>query len=565
MNDSTLKVQSGSASLQGKRERNEDYVGYTQPGAQDTALRGVVAALADGIGGMRGGRVAAELSVRSFLEAYYSLPETLGVEQLAARILASVNTWIYSVGRRDANLENMSTTFSALILRGRQAHVVHVGDSRIYRLRGERLEKLTEDHTLPGPDVSHILYRAIGIENNLRADYATHLLEVHDRFLLCSDGVHSSLRESVIREILSQRASPTASAETLAQRAIEQGSTDNATALIIDVLSVPPADRSLLRDHIGELPIQELPTAGALVDGFKLLSVLSDGRYSRLFLAEDQHSNASVVLKFPHPRVTSEAEYQEAFLREAWIGARVTSPWLVEVLEPAPGRQTRLYSVMSYYQGETLERRINRRWSLEAGIDLALKLCKAVQALHRQRIIHRDIKPDNILLTEDGGLKLLDLGVARLPAWDKDATGPIPGTPSYMAPEQFQGERGSEASDVFAVGVTLYRLFSSGAYPYGEIEPFSTPRFGLPRSLSAYRPDLPAWLDAVLAKALAVNPHERYADVLELALALENGLIKGGPHREPKKQLYQRDPLRFWQVVSFSLLVLLIISLATGH
>ncbi|WP_246598957.1 bifunctional protein-serine/threonine kinase/phosphatase [Methylogaea oryzae] len=562
MSEPKLSVLAGLYTATGRRERNEDYAGYAETDSRETALRGLAFALADGVGGMKGGRVAAETCVRAFLDGYYSLPETLGVEALAARLLSSSNAWIHAVGRRDPALAGMSCTFSALILRGRSAHVAHVGDSRVYRLRGERLERLTQDHTLQGPDVSHILYRAVGIEQDLRADYAAHLLEAHDRFLLCSDGVHGALRETDIRRLLARRASPAASAEALVEQALAQGSNDNATALVVDVLAVPPADRSLLSGHIRRLPILPLPKAGQSVDGFDLHGVLSDGRYSRLFLAEDRLTGQTVALKFPHPRVASEREYREAFLREAWIGARVKSPWVAEVLEQPPGRQTRLYSVLAYYRGETLERRLQRRFGLDAGVAVALTLCKAVHALHRQRIVHRDIKPDNVLVTEDGGLKLLDLGVARLPAWDEDTAAPIPGTPSYMAPELWQGERGSVASDVFALGVTLYRTFSGGAYPYGEIEPFTTPRFHRPRPLSNHRPDLPAWLDAALARAVAVNPKERYADAMELAYDLENGATNGAPTPLRRRSLYERNPLRFWQVLSLALLGALLACLA---
>jgi serine/threonine protein kinase len=193
-------------------------------------------------------------------------------------------------------------------------------------------------------------------------------------------------------------------------------------------------------------------------------------------------------------------------------------------------------------------------------------LCKAVHALHRLRIIHRDIKPDNVLLVEGDGLKLLDLGVARLPTWDEDPNSPIPGTASYMAPEQFKGERGSESSDQFAAGVTLYRMFAGGAYPYGEIEPFSTPRYhGRPKSLTTHRPDLPIWLDAVLARALTVEPRERYADILELAYELENGRAKGGQIKQHKRSWHERNPLLFWKSVSLALLLALLISLSLTH
>ena len=527
------------------------------------SLRGMVLAVADGVGGAAGGRVAAETCVRSFIEAYYNLPATLGVEQVAARILASVNGWIHNIGQRDPVLANMMTTFSALILQGRQAHLIHVGDTRIYRFRNDRLEKLTEDHTLKSPDLAHVLYRAVGIESEVRADFAKHALEMHDRFLICSDGVYGTLREAVIQGVLAQRESPQRSAEALVERALEQGSQDNLSAVVVDIVAVPPASRSLLQDQIDQLPLLELPVIGEMIDGFYLSEVLSDGHYSRLFIANDTlDGRQRVVVKFPHPRVTSEQAYQQAFLREAWIGARVKNPWVAEVVELTPGRQSRLYSVFPFYPGETLEKRISHQQkpALEAGCTISVGLCKAAHALHRQRIIHRDIKPDNILLPSEGGLKLLDLGVARLPAWNEDGAEPIPGTPSYMAPEQFAGERGNEKTDVFAIGVTLYRMFASGAYPYGEIEPFSTPRFGKPKSLTLHRPDLPAWLDAVLAKALAVNSDDRYADAMELAFEIENGLAKGGQVRSQKPPFYARNPVLFWQLFSLILFGLLILS-----
>jgi serine/threonine protein phosphatase PrpC len=557
MNEPQLTFRAAFASRQGRREDNQDFAGVAQPSPQDLVLRGAVLAVADGMGGAKGGRVAAEMCVHGFMEAWYGLPETLGPEQRVDRALGSANRWIHAMGRRDATLAGMGTTFSAVVLRGRRAHLVHVGDSRIYRLREESLELLSEDHTLSGPEQDHILYRAVGLEARLRIDYSEHPLEPHDRFLLCSDGLYGVLKQAEIARVLLERATPESTAETLAELALQRGSQDNVTALVADVIALPKADRQSFRGLIEALPLLDLPAVGDTVDDFRLERLLSSGRYSALFVAADRRSDSRVVLKFPHPRVATEREYHDAFLREAWIGARVKSPWVAEILEQPPGRQTRLYSVMPFYSGTTLEQHLTRQSpvALEQGIDLALKLCKAVHALHRQRIVHRDIKPDNVLLPESGGLKLLDLGIARLPAWDEDAADPVPGTPSYMAPELFRGERGSIASDVFALGVTLYRMFAGGAYPYGEIEPFSTPRFGRPKPLSAHRPDLPAWLDAVLARAIAVDPDQRHADSIELAYELEAGLEKGGGKRTPARRVpwYERNPLLFWKLTSLLL------------
>ena len=301
---------------------------------------------------------------------------------------------------------------------------------------------------------------------------------------------------------------------------------------------------------------------GETIDGFRLDSVLSDGRYSRLFKAVDTaDSDRNVVVKFPQPTVAAEKTYHLAFVREAWVATRIHSPWIGEVIEVPPERQTCLYSVMPFYDGETLERRLGRkpRLNLREGIGIASRIAKAVAALHRAGIVHRDIKPDNVILESGGGLRLIDLGVVRLPRVEDFPAADIPGTPSYMAPELFAGQPGDELSDVYALGVTVYRAFSNH-YPYGEIEPFSHPRFGKPAPLSRYRPDLPGWLEAVLERAVAVERRERTADAIEFAMELENGLERGEPVSPRRVPLYDRNPVRFWQIVSVALVLTLLLT-----
>ncbi|HKX23357.1 MAG TPA: serine/threonine-protein kinase, partial [Rhizorhapis sp.] len=223
---------------------------------------------------------------------------------------------------------------------------------------------------------------------------------------------------------------------------------------------------------------------------------------------------------------------------------------------------SRLYVAMPFYQGETLEQRIGRHPpSIAAGVTVAARLTRGVAALHRLNIVHRDIKPENVILTEDGGLRLIDLGVARLPRIEEFEAREIPGTPSYMAPELYHGELGSEASDQFALGVTLYRLFT-GRYPYGEVEAFSRPKFGRPVPPSRYRPDMPAWLESALLRAIAVKPDERFGDVVELLRTLEDGGTRAIGAPQPRS-LYERNPLRFWQVISALLFIALMFALAS--
>ena len=550
----TLKLGIGVASHTGQRARNEDFAAAARPGAHDANRAGYAMALADGIGGNPGGREAAEIAVRGFLDGYYERPESWGVRRCAASVLDGLNRWIHSIGRTDSTLSNMGCTFTGLIMRGRTAHVLHVGDSRLYRFSGGRLTQLTQDHALPQPGMQHVLYRALGLEPGLRLDYAHHPLALHDRFLLCSDGVHGSLAERDIAAALAGACGPEETAQALVKAALDRGSQDNATALVADVLALPPADRAGLSLALEGLPIPPLPKIGDTVDGFQLVKQISAGRHAALFLAEDRQEGGRVVLKFPRPRAAADDVFRATFLREIWVSAQIRSPFIGQTIEMPPGRQSRLYGVMPYYEGETLERRLNRRppLSLEEGRLIGIRLCRALTSLHRAGIIHLDIKPDNIILGPEGRVHLIDLGVVRVPGLDDLTGADIPGTPSFMAPELFVGQPGDERSDIYALGATLFRAFS-GHYPHGEIEPFTRPRLDKPRPLLRDRPDLPAWMDHTLAQAMASKPEDRFGDITEMLIALEAGPEGRAQDFMRPRPFYERHPLAFWQILSAAL------------
>lgn len=558
-----LDVQAGLKSERGRRERNEDYAGVYFGTPDQRARLGVVAAIADGIGGAKGGRVAAELAVRSFIDGYLSQSETRGVRLAGARCLEAINRWTHAMGRADAGLQDMGSTFTALILRGRQAHILHVGDSRLYRLRDDRLSLLTNDHTLRGAGRNHILTRAIGPAAGLQIDYVMEDARPHDRFLLCSDGVHGVLSERALEAELARRAAPEETAAQIVDAAIDARGGDNATALVIDVLSLPAANLADLQLAAAAIPIAPPPNAGARVDDYFLGAMISDGPYSRVFSGIDEATQQPVIVKFPKPLIAADAVLRQAFLRESWIATRVRSPFVAECVEVPSQRRSCLYTVMPLYQGETLERRLLRAPTirLASGLGIAIKLAKAVAALHRAGVIHRDVKPDNVILQPDGGLKLVDLGVARLPQLEDVPMAAAPGTPSFMAPELIAGAAGDEKSDQFALGVTIFRMFT-GALPYGEIEPFSHPRFGRPVALTKLRPDLPAWLDRLLARAFALRSEDRFDDVLELIFELEHGADRARPIDDAPAPLYERNPLIVWKAISAMLAAALIAALA---
>lgn len=558
-----LLVSGGVASEKGLRPDNQDFAGIYQATETERERHGLIAALADGVGGgiggdHRGGRIAAELAVRALIDGLYTQPDTIGPAAAVQRVMTPYNRWLAAMGRTET-MAHAATTFTALVLKGRKGHVLHVGDSRAWHFREGRLTLLTQDHTRSHPDERHILYRAIGIEEQIRLDHHEIMLAEHDRLLLTSDGVHGSLSARRLEKLLGARNSAEADAQAIVETALAAGSQDNATAVVLDIVALPGFDHDSIAGDLARLPILDPPSAGESIDGFRLNRILSDGRYTRLFHATDTIGGRTVAVKFPKPALLSEDGARLAFTREILVGSRISSPFVAGVIAVPPERQSRLYGVQPFYEGETLEQRLAAPISLADGLAIAVKLTRAVAALHRLDIIHRDIKPENVILLPDGGLKLIDLGVARLPRLDEFAASEIPGTPSYLAPEMFGGNLGDQATDIFALGVTLWRIFAR-TYPYGEIEAFSRPRFRKLEAPSKARAELPGWLDAALMRAVAIEPDERFGDAVELLRALEGG---AAVERVEMRfvPLIERDPVRFWQIVSALLFVALIVSL----
>src|SRR5271163_244132 len=558
-----VQARAGFASKTGPRRNNEDFAAAVSGADLPEPRQEVIAAIADGIGGAKGGRVAAETAVRGFLDGFCDLPETMEVQRAGAKIVSALSGWINTMGRQDPNLAGMGCTLTALVLRGRIAHLLHVGDTRAYRLNGDRLTCLTTDHVRQdGTGRSNTLNRAVGVEPEVRLDYASLPIALHDRFLLCSDGVHGFLTDQIIADVVRERSAPGVTAGALVATALRSGSTDNCTALVLDVIALPTGGSADITAAILQLPIIPVPVRGETIDGFVLKALISDGRYTRLFGAQDEIEGGIVALKFPKPEIASVDAYRAAFVREAWVGARVHNPSVGRVIELPPGRQTCLYTVMPLYQGELLEARLSRSPApgLEEGRNTAVKLARAVAALHRMGIIHRDIKPDNVILEGGGSLKLIDLGVVRVPGLEEFPPENIPGTAAYMAPEMLEGEAGNEATDIYALGVTMFQAFTR-EYPYGNADATSPARRSRPKDFSELRPDLPAWVQSALTRAIAPDPARRFHDMTEFALEMEAGPARAPAAVPRRRTLYERAPLRVWQGLAALLALALLVSL----
>jgi protein phosphatase len=545
-----LQFSLGQASETGPRSRNEDFCGAVTPAADILAAKGALFAVADGVSGGAGGREAAELTVRGLLSDYYATPDTWEVSAALDKVIAPLNRWVVAQGAANRDLAGMASTLSVLVLRGRRYILGHVGDTRIYRLRGHELTLLTADHVWDRPDMRHVLTRAIGLDDHVAMDYSEGTTEAGDLFVLASDGVWSPLGDLGIHETLLLHAEyPQRIADELVRKALAAGGQDNASALAVRIEQLPA-------DHLDDLlaegrqlrpPARKL-AVGAILDGFEVTELLHESRATLVYLARQSATGQLAVLKTLQPGLADDTVSCNGLLHEEWLAKRVVAHYFPQVL-PTPGR-SQLYYAMSWHRGETLERRLARGHYFTAteATGIGIRLLKGLGALHRLNILHRDIKPDNLHLGEDDRLRILDMGVAMSIGLGQESAAPNAGTPSYLAPELFNGGQPSAASDLYSVGVTLYHLLTRH-YPYGEIEPFQNPRFGVPVPPTRYRPDLPGWLENILLKACARDPQERFETAEEFLLALERG-----EHQPllppPRMPLARRNPLLLWQAIA---------------
>ena len=550
-----LTVSTGYASLTGRRERNEDYVGLVAADGAELDTKGMLLAVADGVSGSAGGREAAEYTVRGLLADYYATPDTWSIPLALDRVLNANNRWLMAQGVAHRELAGMATTLSALVLRGARYYTAHIGDTRIYLLRNGRFARLTTDHVWDRPDMRHVLSRAIGLDAHLAMDYAEDHLQAGDVFVLASDGVWEPLGDRAMRDLLARHGDCQAAAQALAEAALAQGGQDNASALVVRV--VHPGAANLPESQAGgsRLPLPPRARPGHAIDGFEVVEILHDSRATLLYKVRQRTSGQLWVLKTLQPALQGDAEQCARLVAEEWLGRRVLSHYFPQVLPLALAERSTLYYVMSYHEGATLQARLDQgaHFAVADAVGLAIRLAKGLGALHRLDILHRDIKPANLHLGADGKLRILDLGVAQNGGMARDAGEGVPGTPSYMAPELLAGESASAESDLYAAAVTLYHLLTR-RYPYGEVEPFQHPRFGDPVPPSRYRPDIPRWLDLLILKAVARDKKLRFETAEEWRLALERGEHKTALPL-PRTPLAAREPLWLWRSLAIASVV----------
>ncbi|MFK3816908.1 protein kinase [Pseudomonas sp. NPDC089407] len=551
----SLQLSFAQASATGPRAENQDALRLVTPAPELAASKGYLFALADGVSQCADGGLAARASLQALALDYYATPATWSVAQALDRLLLAQNRWL----RAQGNGQPLLTTLSALVLRGRRFTLAHVGDCRVYRWHAGRLQCLSEDHVWDQPGMQHVLKRALGLDQHLLVDYLEGELQPGECYLLLSDGVWASLGEQHIQAVLCEQPDLQLAADTLVASAHFNGSQDNASALLVQVEQLGTANLGDTLAQLQQWPVPGPLREGQVIDGWQVEKLYAHSRQSLLYQVRDSQQQPWLLKTLPTAREQEPGALQGLLLEE-WFLRRVAGRHFPE-LHAASQRQ-HLYYVMREHPGQSLAALLaaNGPLPLPQWLEIARQLLQAVGVLHRRNLLHRDIKPDNLHLGRDGQLRLLDFGLAYCPGLSEDSLHELPGTPSYIAPEAFDGQPPGPRQDLYAVGVTLYHLLT-GHYPYGEVEAFQRPRFGQPVNAARYRPDLPEWLQHNLQQAVAVDPAQRFETAEHWLLLLERGDRQELPGRP--RPLLEREPLKVWRTLALlSLLLNLIMLLA---
>ncbi len=455
------------------------------------------------------------------------------------------------------------------MIKAATAHIVHVGDTRIYRIREGALEQLTNDHRLWVSRQESYLSRALGFEPGVEADYSSVPVAAGNTFLLATDGVYEHVDAGfIVRRIGDSGDDLDGAARAIVERALENGSPDNLSLQIVRVDAVAERPAGHLQQTVEDLPLPPELDAGMEFDGYRVLRRIHSSARSHAWLALDLASQKQVVLKTPSVDLGGDPDYLERFMLEEWIARRINSPHVVRAMPPERQRRY-LYTATEYIEGRTLAQwlRDNPSPDLETVRDIVEQIAQGLRAFHRREMLHQDLRPENVMLDRDGTARIIDFGAVRV-AGLMELTGgaqrnPVPGTALYTAPEYFLGEPGTARSDQFSLGVLVHHMLS-GRYPYGtrvaRARTADAQRRLKYRSVMDEDREIPAWVDAAIQRAVQINPQKRYEAISEFLQDL----------RQPSQTwlqrtrgpLMERHPVTVWQGIALIQLIIILALLA---
>lgn len=544
-----MKVSVASLSSPGPiRKVNEDSAAFWESkDEEERQTRGSISIVADGVGGHGNGDVASRMAVDIALKKFQETDISMPVKKLMKEIFDAANIALYDSGENDCKARRMATTLSVCIFRNKQLHVGHVGDTRVYLVRGEGITQLTSDHSYTGMQVKlrlitehearastmrSVLTRSVGHEPIVSCDYKELKLMKYDRVVQCTDGLYCFLNDGEICEGV-DRLHMDEICPYLISLAERRGTDDNLTVQVvqIDQTDEPKYYRplSILQKTTPytNAVTYEIQPGQTLDNRFEIIEVISRSGMASIFKARDLKTNEIVAVKIPHMQFESDVAFFSRFQREAEIGGKLNHPNILRFIDVP--EQSRPYIAMEYLQGKTLADMMNevRPFPVEDAVQIASRICDALAHMHENKIVHRDLKPQNVMLCEDGSLRIMDFGIAKsMEARRLTFAGltSTMGTPDYMAPEQVKGKRGDARTDIYALGAMLYEM-TTGRVPFDGPNPFivmNSRLTGDPVAPRKRNPDVPPEIEEIILHAMEREPHRRYASAAAMKAELDD-------------------------------------------
>ena len=559
------------------RAKNEDSVGFRAPEEEEEwRRRGAVCILCDGVGGQGDGDKASQLAVKTALEAYAGAAPGTPPSALLRQMFNTANLAVFDAAMENRNAKTrMATTMSVSLLRHHEAHIGHVGDCRVYHIHGREITRVTTDHSYTGmqmklglisaqeaanSDLRCVLTRSMGKDPMVQVDFYTIQINPGDFILQCCDGVYTSMSEQEILEIVNRK--PEQACNELIALCERRGSDDNLSVQLIQIRKVERVT------YYRGLPLYEKvsdPTMGQdlqidqILDGrYQIIDQVSKSGMATIYRAIDNKTGSIVALKVPHMQFESDPGFYSRFQREEQIGQKLRHPHIIRIESPEDLEKSRPYIVMEYLRGQTLGQVMKsvKPMPESDALKIASRICDALQYLHENEVIHRDLKPDNIMICDDGSIRIMDFGIAKVEGARRLTFGkfqPAMGTPDYMSPEQVKGSRGDARTDIYSMGAILYEM-TTGYPPFEGANPLvimNSRLTGDPVLPRQRNPNLSAGAEEIILHAMARKPDDRYQSAAEMRKDLDypgEVQITGRADRlEPVKPI-QMGLRRYWVV-----------------
>ena len=498
-----------------------------------------IAVLCDGVGSATQGALAAKKVTLHIINNFKNLPKAWSVEKAIKEFIKSINTILYSQSIQEYERPEYITTVTVCVIKGNRLYGANAGDSRIYLLRDNKLNQLSLDHNEEG--MHSVLSNAVGISPNVEIYYFENNIQKDDKILMCSDGLYSIMNNDILSKNISSGAYQIVKK---ASSLVDDNLPDDTSAVILEVLDTDYIEsmKSL------NLEIPEKLKKGDVIDGYELTRSLIQNNRTWICIKNKQE----YVIKFAPYEAIENEEILDLYIKEVWNAKRLKAGFFPKSF--IPKQRSARYYLMTKLDGINLKQYLKKRnLSIDETILLAKTLISMGEYLLKFNLVHADIKPENIIVIQRDGkriFKIIDFGSIT----EIFSIASTAGTPSYLAPERFTGNAINEKTEIFSIGVTLYESLC-GNYPYGEIEPFQNPTFGIPKKPQNLNNNIPAWFESIILRAISIDEDLRYSNYSYMKFELEYPQ-KVKPFFEKRTPLLKKDPLLFYKFGFYFSLIL---------